>query len=237
MEAISTKLVSFSGIDGSGKSTQIYALQRHLRTLGFQTVLRTFWDDVVAFAHIREFFTHRLFKGDKGVGSPEYPISRRDKNVMSWYATIARLIFYFLDVLRLRLVLARAYRQQPEVIIFDRYIYDELANLPLDRWFVRLYVRTLARLSPRPDVAYLVDADPETALVRKPEYPLEFLRQNRDAYMKLGSLVDGITVIGPLPIEETTQRIVGFYSTKCLQENASPLVQCLASASGKSHRN
>ena len=83
MRLDSVKVVSFSGIDGAGKSTQIDALCRSLRARGFQCVLYTFWDDIVAFSKLRERISLRAFKGDEGIGSPAKPIVRRDKNVSS----------------------------------------------------------------------------------------------------------------------------------------------------------
>lgn len=218
MRSREATVVTFSGIDGAGKSTQIQALEEHLRRLGFRSTLCTFWDDVVAFPGLREFISHKAFKGDQGIGSPEKPITRRDKNVMSWYATTARLFFYFLDTIRLHLVLYRISRGSgADCIIFDRYIYDELANFPLRSWPVRLYVRVLLRLSPKPDIAYLVDADPEAARLRKPEYPLEFLHQNRDAYVRLSHLIGRMNVVGPLSVEQTTTRVLEIFSEKCLR--------------------
>ena len=79
---------------------------------------------------------------------------------------------------------------------------------------MRLYVAMLLRLVPRPDVAYIVDADPEAAHKRKPEYPLEFVRTNRDAYIALSRLVRNMTVLEPLPIEETSARIKASISKK-----------------------
>jgi len=213
MRRNTARLVSFSGIDGAGKSTQIQALESHLQRLGFRTTIYTFWDDVVVFPSLREFISHKVFQGDKGVGSPEKPITRRDKNVSSWYTAIARSLLYLLDALNLRLFLARlASVGSADFIIFDRYIYDELANLRLNSWLARTYARLLIRLSPRPDIAFLVDADPETARSRKPEYPLQFLRQNREAYLKLGEFIREMTIVDPLSIKETTLRITELMS-------------------------
>jgi thymidylate kinase len=216
MRTGTAKVVSFSGIDGAGKSTQIQALQFHLRLLGFRSTLYTFWDDVVVFSRLRESLSHTAFKGDKGAGSPEKPISRRDKNVTSWFATGVRLFFYLLDALSLRLTFGRSHAGA-DFIIFDRFIYDELANLPLHSGPIRFYVRMLLSISPQPDIAYLVDAEPEAARIRKPEYPLNFLRQNRDAYIKLSHLVRGMTVVGSLSVEETTSEIMESISKMCLQ--------------------
>lgn len=202
------KVISFSGIDGAGKSTQIDALQDRLRELGLRSMVYTFWDDVVALPRLREFLSIRAFKGDRGVGSPDRPITRRDKNVQSWYATAVRLALYSLDALSLRLMLARASRRPVDFIIFDRYIYDELANLPLESPAMRWYVEGLLSLSPEPEVAYLVDADPEAARARKPEYPLEFLRRNREAYLTLSRRIAAMFVIEPGDVHEMNQRMV-----------------------------
>jgi len=50
--------------------------------------------------------------------------------------TIVRLGLYWLDALHL-LWLVRSQGVRTDVLLFDRYIYDELANLPLERFAVR----------------------------------------------------------------------------------------------------
>ena len=202
------KIVSFSGIDGAGKSTQLGALQTRLSELGLRSTVLTFWDDIVVLGGFRELISHKAFGGDEGVGSPEKPISRRDKNVTSMHVIGARLFLYFLDAVYLRLFCLQLRKTEADVVIFDRYIYDELANLPLDHWFARWYVRLILTIVPQPDMAYLVDADPAAARARKPEYPLEFLRQNRERYLALSSLAGNMTVIEPLSVEAAEARMM-----------------------------
>jgi thymidylate kinase len=202
------KIVSFSGIDGAGKSTQLGALQTRLSELGLRSTVLTFWDDIVVLGGFRELISHKAFGGDEGVGSPEKPISRRDKNVTSTHVVGARLFLYFLDAVNLRLFCLKLRKTEADVMIFDRYIYDELANLPLDHWFARWYVRLILNIVPQPDMAYLVDADPAAARARKPEYPLEFLRQNRERYLALSSLAGNMTVIEPLSVEAAEARMM-----------------------------
>jgi thymidylate kinase len=213
------KVVSFSGVDGAGKTTQIEALIGYLNALGLRYTLHTFWDDVVALSRFRERLSVSVFKGDKGVGSPDNPIVRRDKNVTSWYMVAVRLFLYMLDAFRLCMVVSRSVDGDSEFVIFDRYLYDELANLPLQHWAMRWYVRLLVRLVPKPDIAFLLDADPEAASRRKPEYPLEFVRRNRDAYLKLGRIV-GMKILPPLPAAQTAEAIKELVSAVCLGTEA-----------------
>ncbi len=200
-------IVSFSGIDGAGKSTQIAELESWLHRAGFRTRLLSFWDDVVVFRRLRESISLKAFKGDPGVGSPERPLTRRDKNVTSWPVSALRFILYFADALNLIRKVMSQRRSDTEVLIFDRYIYDELANLPLNTRVARAFVTAILKLVPKPDFAFIVDADPAAAFARKPEYPLEFLHRNREAYLALAALSRTITIIEPGSPEAVQQRI------------------------------
>jgi len=53
-----------------------------------------------------------------------------------------------------------------------------------------------------------VDADAAAARARKPEYPLEFLRQNRERYLALSGLAGNMTVIEPLSLEAAEARMM-----------------------------
>ena len=201
-------LVSFSGIDGAGKSTQIANLRSRLQAAGIPVQLITFWDDVATLKQLREGAGHTVFRGDKGVGSPDAPIERRDKNVQSPMMSLIRMGMYLLDALSLRRKARRALRSASGVVIFDRYLYDELANLNLQRSAIRFYACLLMKLVPKPTVSLVIDADPVLARSRKREYPLEFLHTNRQSYLTLSRMLGHITVIAPGPLEEMKAAVV-----------------------------
>jgi thymidylate kinase len=200
-------IVSFSGIDGAGKSTQISELQAWLRQSGLTSELVTFWDDVVVLCGLREYMSHRAFKGDQGIGSPEKPLVRRDKNVTSLPVTVSRFFFYFGDALSLAFKIRSMKKTGADVVIFDRFIYDELANLPLKNFITRAFVWLTLKLVPKPDVAYVIDADPVAAIARKPEYPLAFLHRNREAYLSMAKLAGNVTVVAPGTVEAMQRNI------------------------------
>lgn len=235
-------IVSFSGVDGAGKSTQIENLRQHLEASGFRVRLFAFWDDVVVGCRFREGFVHKAYKSERGIGEPGKPVARRDKNVRRWYLTLLRHLLYFADALNLAWVVfllryglssesaersgagrsdsgssnasradagrADAGRSnERHVIIFDRYIYDELANLPLPNPLTRFYIKLIQLIVPRPNLAYLLDADPEAARARKPEYPVDFLQHSRRAYKDLALLMRCMTFIPALPLADAKRRV------------------------------
>lgn len=199
-------VVSFSGIDGAGKSTQIELLHKSILQSRLSVLRLTFWDNVVFLPQFRAGVSHKVLRGELGVGAPGKPVRRKDKNARKWYLTLARSPFYLLDALSLRRVVGKARQSNADVVIFDRYIYDQLANLS-GNLAGRLYARLLLALAPRPDIAYLLDADPAAALARKPEYPLEFLREYRSAYHRLSKMAPEMVVIPPSDVEGV-QRVI-----------------------------
>lgn len=196
-------LISFSGVDGSGKSTQIENVRRALHAAGLSTRLLAFWDNVVVGVKYREGFVHAVYKSERGIGSPGKPVNRRDKNMRGWHLTAVRHLLYLLDACNLCRVVARERKRGADVIILDRYIYDELSNLNLANPFSRAFVRLVHAFVPKPDIAYLLDADPAAAYARKPEYPVDFMERCRRAYFQLANLLGTMTIIPPMSLPES----------------------------------
>ncbi len=204
-------LISFSGLDGAGKTTQIAALRESISHLGMRSELLTFWDDVVVASRWREGFVHKVLGSERGVGAPGSPVNRRDKNVHRGYLTLMRHVLYLADAIHLRMVLRRACRVENDVIVVDRYLYDELANLPLENRFSAAFAKLLSRIAPRPDLIFLLDTDPELAHARKPEYPVNFMCHSRRRYFRLAQLLGTMTIIAPLALEDARREILASF--------------------------
>ncbi len=209
-------LVSFSGVDGAGKSTQIANLRSLAEYMGLRVCVRAFWDDVVVLKRHREGFVRKVFKSEAGVGEPGRAVARRDKNVRGWHMDLVRHALYAMDAIHLPFVVERAQSADVDVVIMDRYIYDELANLALENRLTLAYLRALLAIVPVPDLAIFLDADPVAARERKPEYPVEFLQSCRAAYLHLAQILDHVTVIPPLQlaaaknaVEQAFMQVIG----------------------------
>ncbi|HKR83070.1 MAG TPA: hypothetical protein VJS37_02780 [Terriglobales bacterium] len=217
-------IVSFSGIDGAGKSTQIQKLREYLASHGVAVTELTFWDNVVMFPGLRAGFSRRVLQSDGSIGTPEKPAERRDKNTQNGPLLLGRSVLYLLDVLNLRRIFHRARAKNSGVVIFDRFIYDQLAALPMRSGWARAFSRLLLRIAPKPDLSYVLDADPDVARARKPEYPIEFMHKYRSSYLELQKMA-GLELIQPGDVAEVHQAIVDRFRDCVLQKELDSTVQ------------
>ncbi len=197
-------VITFSGIDGGGKTTQIERLSNRLETLGYRVAQFSFWNDVVFWAKTRAKI------GDTQQASrvpTDTVIAKNNKNQRVWYLDLIRSGLYILDAARLRWLFRTARLQDYDFVIFDRYIYDQIATIYSSNALFRAYGKALLRLSPEPDLAILLDADPMAAFHRKPEYPPEFMHSYRSTFLALRDIIPSFVTIPPSGVDEVESSI------------------------------
>ncbi len=189
-----TRLVTFSGLDGAGKSSQAELLREKLSADGAQAVIE--WVPVainpsigkiksVAKSALRPLLRAGGTGAAGGEGAdasdPGKLLVRRSatvRHIWSTVVTVANIASHWRVVLR--------HVGRGRIVIFDRYAldsavrlhtwYDELGSVRFQSWLVRT-------LSPRPSISFLLDVPADTALTRKVDrWDLEQLRQQAAIY-------------------------------------------------------
>lgn len=193
-----TLVVSFSGLDGAGKSSHAHALRRSMEQLGVPTIV--VWSplggnvtlDLIAVPAKRLLAATRRgrLSGTDARGGSGSVMSDPDRTFERGRAASAVTTAWATLVLALnalsqrRALLRQAGRAR--VVVFDRYALDSFVRLrflygrsgrsKLQRWLAR-------SLAPKADAAFLLEIRAETAWARKSDdWTLEQLRRQADLY-------------------------------------------------------
>ena len=196
-------LITFSGLDGAGKSTLIAWLRAALEAKGHSVAVLHMNDDVGVYAYVRAVRDRLLrFLGRPAPpphatppDSPPGPRAgarrfrhalRRIRNALVWSPTV-RWCVYPVDLLIFAVYRLYLEKLTHRVLLMDRYFYDTLVDLSKDG--PRPRNRLLEVLTPAPDVPVLLDVPPVRAFERKREYPLDYLERRWIAYQSVFSRV------------------------------------------------
>jgi thymidylate kinase len=109
------KIFSISGLDGSGKSTQIKKLKEHFEKN----------DKKVFYFHAIQFSIANVLNKRKGA-----KVQKRTSDITtaSWTAIQLRKLALLIDVIRFN-VLIRKLQKTHDYILTDRYFYDMIINI------------------------------------------------------------------------------------------------------------
>jgi thymidylate kinase len=188
-------LITFSGLDGAGKSTLIEWLKATLQAEERRVVVLHMNTHVGLHAYARFLlvWVMRSSRGNNGarpgVGAHRAAPSseargvtgalRRIRTEILW-SRLFREVTYPVDLLLFFAYRLYIEKLRKRILIMDRYFYDWLADMADGRRWTSL--RLLQALTPTPDVAFLLDVTPEQADHRKPEQPFAFLERRWQAY-------------------------------------------------------
>ena len=150
-------LLTFSGLDGAGKSTQIELLRGRLRARGLETTV------VWVRGGYTPFFTRLKSLARRAAGRrlpPSGPGERRSEALGRPWVRRAWLAAALLDLAWLLGVRVRILRRRGRIVLCDRYLVDTLIDFRLnflaeqvERWWLW---RAVERLAPHPDATFVL---------------------------------------------------------------------------------
>lgn len=191
-------LITFSGLDGAGKSTLIEWLRGELERRARRVAVFHMNDHVGVYAYLRAL-RDRL-RPRRATSLPRGLVAVR--NAVIWSKSLRRLL-YPIDLVVFWVYRLYVEKLQGRVLIMDRYFYDSLVDVSNGRG--KRWVRFLARLTPTPDLAVFLDISPEESFARKGEYSVEYLRARWHHYRAVAPWVRSALVVDNRDLA-TTQR-------------------------------
>ncbi len=191
-------LITFSGLDGSGKSTLIARLKEIMEGEGHRVCVRTMYFHLSLYAQIRNLRNQLLFWKDFSsntklssynlIPNLEKPdVSDKSNHSERFIYSIFRSRFLrrlslFGDLIIFFPYLLWKEKIQGNILLIDRYFYDSLADVVSQKNGGWRFIRFFLKLCPTPHVPVLIDVPPEVAYERKREYPLDYMKWRRNIY-------------------------------------------------------
>ena len=176
------RLITFCGLDGCGKTTLINRLTAYLEELDIAPKLTK-----QPTPYVRESAIFRTY-----MDNPNH--DQYDYRALSLLCASDRVQHCNRQIL--------PWLTEGETVISDRYFYSCLANLRARGYEKDTWIYEVARSIPRPDVAFFIDVDVETAVARvrsraseRERYiDMELQQKLRREYLSIARDVGGVVI-------------------------------------------
>lgn len=193
-------LISFSGIDGSGKTTHVEYTSAFLKNEGFNVVCIHMIEWSLS-NKIRLWISRIMRRTDRaGLSSVDTERNDRGFHKKNLVVNFVLIILAFIDLLRFRFLSLYQNVIKKRIIVCDRYFYDIGIQMEYKGRAIKRWRDFYIRLATTPDFPFLLDVKPAIARSRKPEHPDAFYTKKSSMYEELGRR-KGIIVLRDNSIE------------------------------------
>jgi dTMP kinase len=189
------KLITFCGLDGCGKTTQIQKLREVLIQRGYDVALTKQPTDAVRRSQI--FRTYMDCENHDGYEYLSLSLLAASDRVQHSTQVIEPLL------------------AQRKIVISDRYFYSCLANLHARGYENAQWITEISAYIVRPDIAFFLDVDVDTAIARvrtrheEANRYIDIALQHklRKEYLEIARENDGIVIPTAIATEETFKQL------------------------------
>lgn len=189
-------LICFTGIDGSGKTTQAELLVDWLASRGVKSMY------VWSRGEVRTIRNILLFMGRRALGTSAREIASDKKSYREYQSrksnlmgnSLVRILWsamtYVEHLMQINLDIRRNI-QDGCVVVCDRYLWDSIVDLAVlnnkdPEWLSSGLNRLMWKFIPRPTITFSIDIPPEEAIKRKNDIPsYEYVRKRVELYRYL----------------------------------------------------
>jgi thymidylate kinase len=189
------KIIAISGVDGSGKSTQVEYLKQYLKSQN----KKYFYFHAIDFSiakKVNEFLGHHWLTRKfifKATGKTQVKAPGKSVTDASWIGIQLRKIFLRIDCIRFKRLVKKLEKNGYDFFVTDRYFYDGAINIA--------YLSGHSyypKFIPKPDASILIEIDPLLIIQRDrvPEQGVDYLDRKSTLFKNMSSewemaIIDG----------------------------------------------
>ena len=218
-------LICFTGIDGSGKTTQAKLLLDWLKSKGIKSKYVWSRGEVLTIRRIFLFFGRRfLGTTENKIASSEQAhreYQSRKSSLMrnSLVRTLWSTMTYLEHLIQINMDIRRKMRDGC-IVVCDRYLWDSSVDMATlnhkdHQWLSGGWNRLAWKFVPKPTITFFIDIPPEEAMKRKSDIPsITYVRERAEAYRYLATRNSFSVINGckdPIAIENEIKRTIDIY--------------------------
>lgn len=206
-------IISFSGLDGSGKTTQIQLLADTFKEKEIPySIVQT--GRIAIFQHFKKILAFFNPKKVTQIETLQFDLGE-NKSPVKKVLAVFRQMTTFLDILIFFLIYHIPSKFRKTVLLCDRHLSDSVSQLYYLEMCSRPVYLFLLKLIPQPDVSFYLKASYKTAYQRKPEYPKSYFIKKGRLYSFAAKRLNMQTIPSE-DIQETFTLIQNHLRTKAI---------------------